>query len=55
MTKGRITFFEFECYYEGLSVCMENDDDFSKILQNEWGIWAIIVVIGSINFVASFC
>ena len=35
---SEVTFIEFEEYYEGLSIAMENDDDFINMLRNCWGI-----------------
>ncbi|XP_076445679.1 calcyphosin-2-like [Babylonia areolata] len=33
-----VSFIEFEEYYEGLSVGLENDQDFANILRNTWNI-----------------
>jgi len=35
---GELTFRAFEEYYEGLSVSMNNDEDFCKVLRNAWSI-----------------
>ena len=36
--RGEVTFSEFEEFYEGLSVAVENDDDFVNILKNSWNV-----------------
>lgn len=33
-----VTYCEFESYYEGLSLGIANDEDFSNILRNCWGV-----------------
>jgi len=35
---GELIFREFEEYYEGLSVSMNSDGDFCKVLRNAWSI-----------------
>ena len=37
-TRGEVTYEEFAEYYEGLSVCIENNEDFENILKNAWSI-----------------
>ena len=33
-----VTYSEFEDYYEGLSLCVDSDQDFENILKNSWSI-----------------
>ncbi|XP_043349106.1 calcyphosin-2 isoform X2 [Dermochelys coriacea] len=35
---GEVSYYEFEDYYEGLSIGIMNDEDFVNILKNAWGI-----------------
>ncbi|CAD5116098.1 DgyrCDS5024 [Dimorphilus gyrociliatus] len=35
---GYVSFPEFELYYDGLSICIDNDCDFINILSNSWGV-----------------
>ncbi|XP_069760413.1 calcyphosin-2 isoform X2 [Narcine bancroftii] len=35
---GEVTYCEFECYYEGLSLEIESTEDFVNILRNCWGV-----------------
>ena len=34
-----VSYSEFEEYYEGLSVCIHDDEAFTNILKNAWSIW----------------
>lgn len=36
--KGEITYAEFEDYFEGLSLTFDNDEEFTMIMRNCWGI-----------------
>ena len=38
--KGEVMYREFEEYYEGLSIGVNNDEDFVNILKNAWNIWS---------------
>jgi len=35
---GELTFREFEEYYEGLSISIDSDEDFSSVLRNAWSV-----------------
>lgn len=37
-TQEEVSYEEFEDYYEGLSICIDSDDDFTNILRNTWSI-----------------
>ena len=37
-TGSEVTYIEFEEYYEGLSIVMENDEDFINMMRNCWGV-----------------
>jgi len=34
----RVSFVEFEEYYEGISLSVKNDEDFINIMRNCWGV-----------------
>lgn len=36
--KDELTYREFEEYYEGLSLGIDNDEEFINILKNAWSI-----------------
>ena len=36
--KDWVTYEEFELYYEGLSICVEEDDDFANMVKNAWSV-----------------
>ena len=38
INKGELSFREFEEYYEGLSLGVEDDREFVNILKNAWNI-----------------
>ena len=36
--KEEVQYVEFEDYYEGLSIGIDSDDNFTNVLKNSWGI-----------------
>lgn len=40
-----ISFEEFEDYYEGLSLCVESDEDFANIIRNTWYLWSVCMML----------
>ena len=37
-SQDQVSFVEFEDFYEGLSLCIDQDEDFANILHNTWNI-----------------
>ena len=36
--KDFVTYEEFELYYEGLSICVQDDVDFANMVKNAWSV-----------------
>ena len=37
-SQDQVSYVEFEDFYEGLSLCIDHDEDFANILHNTWNI-----------------
>lgn len=38
LNPGKVSYVEFEEYYEGLSIVISSDNDFSNVMRNCWGV-----------------